>query len=67
LLKDTSLVAVVGLLELLGIARSVLANPTWLGRQAEVYLFVAMVYFIFSFSMSSASRRLERALGLGER
>ncbi|MBO8141146.1 MAG: amino acid ABC transporter permease [Firmicutes bacterium] len=67
LLKDTSLVAIVGLLELLGIARSILANPAWLGLQAEVYLFVALIYFIFSFSMSSASRRLERALGLGER
>ncbi len=67
LFKDTSLVAIVGLSDLTGIARSILAQPQFLGRYAEVYLFVALVYWIFSYSMSLASRRLERQLGVGER
>ena len=60
LLKDTSLVAIMGILDLLGVARSVLAHPRWLGRQAEVYLFVGAVYWLLTYSLSRASRRLER-------
>jgi general L-amino acid transport system permease protein len=67
LFKDTSLVAIVGLLELLGIGRAVLANPRWLGLYAEVYVFIALIYGVFSYSMSYASYRLEAALGVGER
>jgi general L-amino acid transport system permease protein len=67
LFKDTSLVAIIALMDLLNIGRAVLANPDWLGLQAEVYLFVAMIYFVFSYSMSYASRQLEVALGVGER
>lgn len=64
LLKDTSLVAIIGLLDLLGIARSITANPAWAGLQAEVYLFIAALYWIFCFALSYGSRRLERMLGL---
>ena len=64
LFKDTSLVAIIGLLDLLGIARSIIANPDWLGLQAEVYLFAAFIYFTFSYSMSHISRRIELALGI---
>lgn len=67
LFKDTSLVAIMGLLELLGIGKAVLANPNYLGLHREVYLFLALVYGIFSYAMSYASRRLEIALGVGER
>ncbi len=67
LFKDTSLVAIMGLLELLGIGRAVLANPAYMGLQREVYLFVALIYGVFSYAMSYASRRLEIALGVGER
>lgn len=63
LLKDTSLVAIMGILDLLGIARSVIANPQWLGRQAEVYIFAGAVYWFLSYSMSVASRRLEQPGG----
>ena len=66
LFKDTSLVTIVGLLDLLGIAKTVIANPDWLGLQAEVYLFVAAIYFVFSYSMSYVSQRIETALGVGE-
>ena len=65
LFKDTSLVAVIGLLDLLGIAKTVIANPDWLGLQAEVYLFAAMVYFVFSYSMSYISQKIEDALEVG--
>ena len=64
LFKDTSLVTVIGLLDLLGIAKTVIANPDWLGLQAEVYLFAAVVYFVFSYSMSYISLRVEDALGV---
>jgi general L-amino acid transport system permease protein len=67
LFKDTSLVAIMGLLELLGIGKAVLANPAYMGLQREVYVFVALIYGIFSYAMSYASRRLEIALGIGER
>ncbi len=65
LFKDTSLVAVIGLLDLLGIAKTVIANPDWLGLQAEVYLFAAVVYFVFSYSMSYISQKIEEALEVG--
>jgi general L-amino acid transport system permease protein len=71
LYKDTSLVILVGLLELMGVAKSVTQQPEWLkisgGVTKEVFLFVALVYFIFSFGMSYSSRRLEANLGAGRR
>jgi general L-amino acid transport system permease protein len=67
LFKDTTLVATIGLLDLLGIARSVLAQPQFVGFQREVLLFITMIYWIFSYFMSMISQRLEAALGLGER
>lgn len=62
LFKDTSLVVIVGLLDLMGIAKTVLAQPDFLGLQAEVYAFVALVYGVFSFLMSTLSQRLEQRL-----
>jgi general L-amino acid transport system permease protein len=67
LLKDTTLVLIVGLVELLGIGRAVLAQSEWLGAQYEVYLFVAVVFFVLCYTMSQASYRLETALGVGKR
>lgn len=67
LFKDTSLVAIVGLLDLLGIGRAVLAQSDFLGRHAEVLLFVAVVYWVFAYSLTYVSRRLEDALGVGRR
>jgi general L-amino acid transport system permease protein len=65
--KDSSLVAVVGLYELLGITNPIISNPQWLGLRTELYIFAAVVYFIGSFAMSSYSRRLETQLGVGVR
>ncbi|MBI5032630.1 MAG: amino acid ABC transporter permease [Chloroflexi bacterium] len=67
LFKDTTLATIVALLELLGVGRSVLAQPEFLGLQTEVYLFIAAVFFVFSYVMSYASYQLERALGVGKR
>lgn len=60
LFKDTSLLALFALVELTGIARSILAQPNFLGRYAEVYLFIGLIYWLFCYTMSLLSRRLER-------
>ena len=67
LFKDTALVFIASLLDLFGIAHSIVANPNWLGRDREVILFVAFVYWIFTYFLSYMSRRLEKTLGVGER
>ena len=59
LFKDTSLVSIIGLIDLLGVAKSITANREWLGLQAEVYLFAAVIYFVFSYSMSYISTEVE--------
>ncbi|WP_138503131.1 amino acid ABC transporter permease [Nostoc sp. PA-18-2419] len=63
LFKDTSLLSIVGLVELTGIARSILAQPQFIGRYAEVYLFIGLIYWVFCYSMSLIAQRLERKLG----
>jgi general L-amino acid transport system permease protein len=62
LFKDTALLALFGLLELTGIARSILGQPEFLGRYAEIYLFIGVIYWVFCYGMSLASRRLEQKL-----
>jgi general L-amino acid transport system permease protein len=66
LLKDTTLVFIVGLLEILGIGRAVLAQSDWLGASFEVYAFVAAVFFVLSYTLSQASYRLEKELGASD-
>jgi general L-amino acid transport system permease protein len=60
--KDTSLVAVIGLFDLLGAAKTVIVDPKWMGFGVEVYLFVAGVYFVFCCGVSRYSQYLERVL-----
>ncbi len=67
LFKDTTLVVIVGLLELLGIAKAVTGQREFIGLHQEVYFFVAVLFFICCYLMSYGSRRLEKALGVGER
>ena len=67
LFKDTSLVAIIGLFDLFSIGRTVLSQPDWLGTQREVFLFVAAVYWVFSYIMAYTSRQIEKELGVGER
>lgn len=65
LFQDTTLLATLGLIELLGISQSVLANPNYLGRYAEVYLFIGVIYWFFCYAMSLGSRRVEAQLNTG--
>ena len=68
LFMDTTLAIIVGLVELLAVGKAVLnSNVEWLLLDKEVYLFIAAVFWVFTYSMSYASRRLEKALGVGER
>jgi len=60
--KDTSLVIVIGLFDLLGAARAVIVDPKWVGFGVEVYLFAAAVYFVVCWAVSRYSDYLERAL-----
>ena len=65
LFKDTTLVLIVGQLDLLGMGRAILAAQTWMGLSIEVYVFVAIVFIIFTFSMSRYSLYLEKKLKTG--
>ena len=67
LFKDTTLIAIVGLVELLGVANLITAQPDWLGVRREPYIFLMIIYFTGSWVMASSSRRMERNLGVGER
>ncbi len=67
LYKDTSLVVIVGLLDLLGVAKAVTGQQEWIGLQKEVFAFAGVIYFVTCSVMSYASRRLEKQLGVGER
>jgi general L-amino acid transport system permease protein len=68
LFKDTTLAIIVAINELLNIGKSVLQSDVeFLQLQFEVYIFVAAVFWAFSYLMSFASRRLETTLGVGER
>jgi general L-amino acid transport system permease protein len=60
--KDTSLVVIIALFDLLKTTQSVLSNPEWMGFSREAYIFVAVIYFLGCFSMSNYSRKLEREL-----
>lgn len=67
LFQDTTLLSIVSVVELLGISRAVLANPNFIGRYWEVYLFIGVIYWFFCYSMSLGSRRLEQSLNTGQR
>ena len=68
LFKDTSLVFIIGMLDLVEMGRvTIQGNIEFIDDGHEVYIFVAAVFWIFTFSMSYVSRRIERALGVGQR
>ena len=67
LYKDTTLVIIIGLLDPLGIGRASLSDTKWTGLSNEVYLFVAIFFFISCFAMSRYSLYLERKLETGHK
>jgi His/Glu/Gln/Arg/opine family amino acid ABC transporter permease subunit len=62
LLQDTTLLSLIGLLELLGVARTVMANPEFLGHNAEVYLTLALLFWSCCAALGLGSRALEKRL-----
>jgi general L-amino acid transport system permease protein len=68
LFKDTTLVIILGINELLGIGRAVInSDPEFVQLQLEVYIFIALLFWVISYAMSYSSLQLEAALGVGER
>jgi general L-amino acid transport system permease protein len=65
LLKNTTLVLIVSLLDLLGIVQAALADPKWVGLTMEGYIFAGLVFWLICFAMSRWSLRLERRVGTG--
>jgi general L-amino acid transport system permease protein len=62
LFKDTTLVTIIGLFDLLGAVNQALKDPAWLGFAKEGYVFSMIVFFACCFAMSSYGRRFERRL-----
>ncbi len=67
LYKDTTLVLIIGLFDPLGIGRASLADTKWTGLSTEVYLFVALFFFISCFAMARYSLYLESKLETGHK
>ena len=65
LYKDTTLVIVIGLFDLLGVARGTLSDTNWQALSTEVYIFVAIFFFISCISMARYSLYLEKKLHTG--
>ncbi len=65
--KDTSLVVIIGLFDLLTSIKVSLQEPAWTGFGVEAYIFASVVYFIFCYTMSRYSQWLERDLRPGTR
>ena len=62
LLQNTSLMSILGLVELLGISRSILANPNYMGNHLELYIWLALIYWIICSFIALLGRRLENDL-----
>jgi general L-amino acid transport system permease protein len=65
LVKDTSLVTIIGMFDLLGMIQAASADPNWLGSAIEGYLFAGLCFFVICYSMSVYSQKLERRLQHG--
>ncbi|MCK9505841.1 MAG: amino acid ABC transporter permease [Porticoccaceae bacterium] len=65
--KDTSLVVIISMLDLLGTTQAVIKDPAWFGIFMEAYIFTAFIYFIFCATLSWYSQRLERHFRLSRR
>jgi general L-amino acid transport system permease protein len=65
LFKDTTLVSIIGLFDLMNMARAIGEDSDWLGLFIEPFFVVSMIYFVFCFAMSSYSIGLEKKLATG--
>ena len=66
LFKDTTLLTIIGLFDLLGAVEQALKDPAWLGFATEGYVFSAIVFFFCCYAMSSYGRSMERRLAKGQ-
>lgn len=62
ILKETTLVMIVGVLDIVGVASSTLSNAKWVGLENEMYAFLALFFFVCCFSLSQYASHLERRL-----
>ena len=68
LFKDTSLVYIIGMLDVVAIGRSFIqSNPEYLPNARELFVFLAIVFWIFTYGMSYVSGKVEEHLGVGQR
>lgn len=68
LFKDTSLVYIIGMLDIVEISRSFIqGNVEYLPSNKELFIFLALSFWVFTYGMSYVSRKVERHLGIGER
>lgn len=65
--KDTSLVVIIGIFDLMNAAKASLADPGWRGFSIEVYIFISVIYFAFCYSISKYSQKLEQSLATGHK
>jgi general L-amino acid transport system permease protein len=65
--KDTSLVVIIGIYDLMQSTKVALTDPAWRGFSIEAYVFVSAIYFVFCFSMSKYSQNLEKRLATGHK
>jgi general L-amino acid transport system permease protein len=65
--KDTSLVLIIGIFDLMTTGLDAILEPTWQGFGNEIYILLAAVYFVFCFAMSKYSRGLEREFNRSRR
>lgn len=67
LYKDTTLVVIIGMLDPLGLSNAILADHQWQGLSTEIYVFIALFFFVSCFSMSRYSIYLEKKLETGHK
>ena len=68
LFKDTSLVYIIGMLDIVEISRAFIqGNTEYLSSAKELFIFLALVFWVFTYAMSYVSGRVERYLGVGQR
>ena len=68
LFKDTSLVYIIGTLDVIEISRAFIrGNAEYLGSALELYIFLALVFWVFTYTISYVSQRVEQEMGVGQR
>jgi general L-amino acid transport system permease protein len=65
--KDTSLVLIIGIFDLLTAGKTAIVEPAWQGFGVEVYVTIGIIYFVFCFAMSKYSAGLEADLNAHRR